>query len=496
MNVFGFQSSVTPLMEGIIDLHNHIFFFLVLIFVFVFWGLVSILYRFWWKLGTVSNRFPLVSLRHFSHNTLLEVIWTILPSFILVSIAVPSFALLYAMDEVLDPTLTLKVVGHQWYWSYQYSNCISQLNYSPLDQPDLMPAVLWERLWANAAYAYNWLLLEPSSRGPFGWYLLDTLEWGGKGNEMVMPFPNLVGWAANRYLYRPVQTAGPDDLGWFYDLWVRQLLTAKVLEGLAQPVDLRGRADDLPSVHFDSYMLDETELPFGSYRLLEVDEPVVLPANTHIRLLITADDVLHSFAVPQLGIKVDAIPGRLNQQGLFIKRLGSFYGQCSELCGVNHGFMPIVVRSVSTKEFVHWYLSKLSTQQPQLGLALADGVEVRQFLFEGRVPSRLEANFPVEKLPVALPLGSYPQWVGSSQLLDYERQFFAKLLDRHYPDAAQVSWTQALLYGAPYYLKPSDLELSPLLKTSVQPNPRFPWKQGSAYNAIQFTQPIARFLGE
>ena len=158
-------------------------------------------------------------------------------------IAVPSFGLLYSLDELIDPTVTLKVVGHQWYWSYEYSD-----------------------------YA--------------------TLE-GGE------------------------------------------------------------------SLNFDSYMIATEDLTHGSFRLLEVDNRVILPVNTHIRVLVTAADVLHSWAVPSFGIKVDACPGRLSQASLFIKREGTYYGQCSEICGVNHGFMPIVVKGVSVDNFVTWSAAKL-----------------------------------------------------------------------------------------------------------------------------------------
>jgi len=109
-----------------------------------------------------------------------------------------------------------------------------------------------------------------------------------------------------------------------------------------------------PAVKFDSYMVNEEDLPLGGLRLLEVDNRLVLPIKTHIRILVTSADVIHSWAVPSLGIKVDAIPGRLNQTGLYIKRPGVFYGQCSELCGVNHGFMPIVVEGVENDVFIRW----------------------------------------------------------------------------------------------------------------------------------------------
>jgi len=109
-----------------------------------------------------------------------------------------------------------------------------------------------------------------------------------------------------------------------------------------------------PSVHFDSYMVSDADLKLGDLRLFEVDNRLVLPVKVHIRLLVTSTDVIHSWAVPSFGIKVDAIPGRLNQASLYIKRDGYFYGQCSELCGVNHAFMPINVQSVDYNTFIHW----------------------------------------------------------------------------------------------------------------------------------------------
>jgi cytochrome c oxidase subunit 2 len=177
---------------------------------------------------------------------LLEIVWTIIQALILVLIAVPSFALLYSLDEILDPQITLKIVGHQWYWSYEYSD----------------------------------------------------------------------------------------------------YLTTQSDEGFG----------------FDSYLLSADDLTPGAFRLLEVDNRVVLPVNTHIRLLVSAADVLHSWAVPSFGIKVDACPGRLSQASLFLKREGVFYGQCSEICGINHGFMPIVVKSVSISEYLAWLSVKLLDQ--------------------------------------------------------------------------------------------------------------------------------------
>jgi cytochrome c oxidase subunit 2 len=179
----------------------------------------------------------------FTHSSLLEIIWTIIPAIALVLIAVPSFSLLYSLDELVNPSVTLKIVGHQWYWSYEYSD------YSELT--------------------------------------------GGE------------------------------------------------------------------SLAFDSYMLPTEDLTVGGFRLLEVDKRVVLPINLHIRLLVTASDVIHSWAVPSFGVKMDGCPGRLSQTALFIKREGTYYGQCSEICGINHGFMPIVVKGVSTDSFINYLLVKL-----------------------------------------------------------------------------------------------------------------------------------------
>ena len=232
---FGFQDPATPAMEGMIDFHDYIMVFLTVIAVFVLWMLIQVLVKFNEDTNPVSVKF--------THSSLLEIVWTILPAVILMLIAVPSFGLLYSLDELIDPTVTLKVVGHQWYWSYEYSD-----------------------------YA--------------------TLE-GGE------------------------------------------------------------------SLNFDSYMIATEDLTHGSFRLLEVDNRVILPVNTHIRVLVTAADVLHSWAVPSFGIKVDACPGRLSQASLFIKREGTYYGQCSEICGVNHGFMPIVVKGVSVDNFVTWIAAKL-----------------------------------------------------------------------------------------------------------------------------------------
>nr|QKQ14695.1 cytochrome c oxidase subunit 2 [Zygnema circumcarinatum] len=234
----GFQDAATPMMQGMIDLHHDILFFLVIILIFVLWMLVRTLWHFDSKRNPIPERVV--------HGTTIEILWTIFPSIILMFIAIPSFALLYSMDEVVDPAITIKAIGHQWYWSYDILLYYSDYNSS-----------------------------------------------------------------------------------------------------------------DEQSLAFDSYMIPEDELELGQLRLLEVDNRVVVPAQTHLRFLITSADVLHSWAVPSLGVKCDAVPGRLNQASIFIKREGVYYGQCSELCGTNHGFMPIVLEAVALDDYVSWVSNKL-----------------------------------------------------------------------------------------------------------------------------------------
>ena len=230
----GFQDPASPIMQGIIDLHHDVAFFLIVVSVFVVWMLARTVYHFHHTRNPIPEKII--------HGTLIEIAWTVTPSLILVLIAVPSFALLYSLDEVVDPAVTVKVIGHQWYWSYEYSD------YSDVDGA---------------------------------------------------------------------------------------------------------------SIAFDSYMIPEDDLTPGQLRLLEVDNRVVVPVNTHIRAVITAADVLHSWAIPSLGVKCDAVPGRLNQIPLFVKREGVFYGQCSELCGANHAFMPIVIEAVSLENYIAWVSSRL-----------------------------------------------------------------------------------------------------------------------------------------
>lgn len=235
----GFQIPASPVMEGIINFHHDLFFFLTAILFFVFYLFARCLILF----NKDVNAKPIIV----THAPLLEIIWTLIPALILVFVAIPSFSLLYSMDEIIEPLLTIKVIGHQWYWSYEF-----------LD-PNILFKLYYESLDIDA---------------------------------------------------KPIKEFKPLEV----------------------------------TCNFDSYMLTDDQLSKeNSLRLLEVDNKLYLPVETNVRLLITSADVLHSWTVPALGVKLDACPGRLNQTSLYIKRPGTFYGQCSEICGVNHGFMPIAV---------------------------------------------------------------------------------------------------------------------------------------------------------
>nr|AWV84136.1 cytochrome oxidase subunit II [Tettigades ulnaria] len=213
------QDASSPLMEQLIFFHDHTLVILIVITVLVGYMMSTLV------LNNMINRLLL-------EGQLIELIWTLLPALTLIFIALPSLRLLYLLDEVNNPLLTVKIIGHQWYWSYEYS--------------------------------------------------------------------------------------------------------------------------DFLNVEFDSYMKPTMELEISEFRLIETDNHMILPFNTQVRLMITSSDVLHSWAMPSMGVKVDAVPGRLNQSSILINRPGLMYGQCSEICGTNHSFMPIVIESVNNIMFLNW----------------------------------------------------------------------------------------------------------------------------------------------
>nr|YP_010977226.1 cytochrome c oxidase subunit II [Siboglinum plumosum]WNZ34613.1 cytochrome c oxidase subunit II [Siboglinum plumosum] len=218
-NQMMFQDAASSIMTQLINLHDHALTIMILTLSLVFYMFIYLM----------KNS---LSCRTLLEAQEIETIWTMLPALILVFLALPSLRLLYLMDEVSNPSMTIKSIGHQWYWSYEYS--------------------------------------------------------------------------------------------------------------------------DFLNLEFDSYMVPLNELTMGEFRLLEVDHRMVIPMQTEIRLLITAADVIHSWCIPSLGIKLDGIPGRLNQITMSCNRPGIFYGQCSEICGTNHSFMPIVMEVINFQAFSSW----------------------------------------------------------------------------------------------------------------------------------------------
>lgn len=231
-----FQEEATPIMIGIRDLHDNIMFYLIIILFFIGYFLIVNIFQ----LGLT------IKSRDLNHSSIIEFIWTVIPSIILIIIAIPTFKLLYTMDEVLKPFITLKVQGNQWYWTYS---------------------------------------------------ILDTF-------------------------------------------------------GI--------------NIEFTSY--PKIDLKKGELNLLEVDNRILLPIYIPIRVLITGSDVMHAWAIPSLGIKIDAIPGRINHGLIYLLREGVFYGQCSELCGIGHAYMPIVIEGVKSYKYINWLFSFLDIKIEELML--------------------------------------------------------------------------------------------------------------------------------
>nr|WNH24423.1 cytochrome c oxidase subunit II [Bolinichthys longipes] len=215
----GLQDAASPIMEELIHFHDHALVVMIFISTMVFYMIIA----------TVTTK---LTYAHLFDSQEIEVVWTFVPGLVLVLIALPSLRILYLMDEISDPHLTIKAIGHQWYWSYEYT--------------------------------------------------------------------------------------------------------------------------DYEDLAFDAYMIPTQDLLPGQFRLLETDHRVVVPTESPVRVLVTAEDVLHSWAVPALGVKMDAVPGRLNQTAFLTSRPGVFYGQCSEICGANHSFMPIIVEAVPLEHFENW----------------------------------------------------------------------------------------------------------------------------------------------
>jgi cytochrome c oxidase subunit 2 len=220
----GMQAAASPMKEMIGDLHNLLLIIITLITIFVMVLLVYVMVKFRASANPVPSRT--------THNTAVEILWTVIPVIILVIVAIPSFKLLYFQDRATNPEMTLKVTGRQWYWSYEYT--------------------------------------------------------------------------------------------------------------------------DQNGLTFDSYMIPESDIKPGQKRLLEVDNRIVLPVDTDVRILVAGSDVMHSWMVSALGVQIYAVPGRVNETWVRITKPGVYYGQCNQICGINHAYMPIAVEAVSKQDYERW----------------------------------------------------------------------------------------------------------------------------------------------
>nr|QKV48760.1 cytochrome c oxidase subunit II [Parathailocyba orla] len=220
--MLNFQDANSPTMEQLIFFHDHTMMIILMITILVSYMMWMIVIK------KFNSRFML-------ENQITEFIWTLLPAMMLIIIAFPSLKILYMLEETSKPSITIKTIGHQWYWSYEYS--------------------------------------------------------------------------------------------------------------------------DFKKIEFDSYMKPSNELDNKEFRLLETDNKLIIPYNSKTRILMTSADVIHSWTIPAMGIKIDASPGRINQGNMNNTRPGLYYGQCSEICGANHSFMPIMLESININSFIKWIKS-------------------------------------------------------------------------------------------------------------------------------------------
>lgn len=261
------------------------------------------------------------------HKRNLELYWTLIPALILFIIGAPSLSVLYSISELVAPELTIKAIGNQWFWTYEYS-LFMRNGMKSLDE-DLQYWKDNKPIWLNNV---TW-------RPRYVERVIDNYKdiFGVRRSRMLMSFIKFTTPKHQLRLYRT------------HYVWeaIREFDELIFDESFSKMESIKGPQ----KLIYESHMILEDELKPGELRLLEVDYWLILPINVEIRVLVSSADVIHSFAVPSLGIKVDGVPGRTNEVPLFIKRKGIFYGQCSELCGVNHGFMPIVVQAMNKTAF-------------------------------------------------------------------------------------------------------------------------------------------------
>jgi len=352
-----FCDSSSPFAEALVDLYYVIWYVLIIVLVGVIYILVRIVTLFTWNLNFINstlmkdvsdaviklyfndvfalkdyfNKFnvlPIISnlnkkknkknvlnlwydkkqkflrVQNASEYRQLEAAWCVTPSFALMSIGNPTFGLIFSLDSTMDPVVTLQVIGHQWYWSYKYEVTLYVPSDSELYQST--DKYRFYKAWQEKFF--------PSFTGD----KLIELHLG----LLNVPQPN------------------PLD----YNELMQGLMKLKSVVHY--------------TIEFDSTMVATEDLNEGDNRLYEVTEPIVLPVGVPIKVLITSADVLHSWSLPAMGIKVDAVPGRINQFIFEAKLPGTYKGQCSELCGTMHAFMPIIAKFVSVKDFEQWVIQK------------------------------------------------------------------------------------------------------------------------------------------
>ena len=280
-----FQQPATTYMERIIDLHHEIFFYLIILSVLVLWFLVRIHWFY-----TRTNEEELIKEKYrkpskITHNTMLEIVWTVIPCILLLLIAIPSLTLIYSFRPDYKSSLIFKIIGNQWWWAYEYDAD--------------------HKLSVSKANSFNTTSIPEFNKLPFFNSEVKTV------NSLS---PNIF----------------PDS----------------VLE----PKSIQFEQINTESKLIEARLIDELDLEKGDFRLLEASARLQLPRNIQITALVTSNDVLHSWTVPALGIKIDACPGRLNEVEFLIYKEGVFYGQCSEICGFYHGFMPIVIECKNIAE--------------------------------------------------------------------------------------------------------------------------------------------------
>lgn len=364
----GFQIPASPVMEGIVYFHHDIFYILVMIVFFTFFLILRCLMRFGYtdlskeaferkKEKTIfmnSDKYGDRSLYEFSHAPMLEIIWTLIPAAILVLISIPSYSLIYSIDELINPLWTVKVVGHQWYWTYEdldinyLINDLESLNYLNFDVQEL------EFLEKKINYANE--LNNNIQEQEYLKYLINDADKDSSLFTNKEELKNLTSFKSseeNSLVEDKVQNTdvkenSEEDLNFLVDELVdTESQYSEIDANIIDKVSDVLKGDDI-FLSYDSYMVPTEDVEVSWKRLLKVDNELFVPIETNVRFLITSGDVIHSWAVPALGIKLDACPGRLNQTSVFIKRASVFYGQCSEICGVNHGFMPIAVKSIDS----------------------------------------------------------------------------------------------------------------------------------------------------